>query len=312
MAAGRDPVDAVRAVAGEAVESDASRDRHVYSFHARRRDILMRRTISLLFVAGLVFFVTGCGSDSKSSSGGKTLEFTITNEGCNPAQAATTPGSTKFHVKNDGADNITEFEVLDSANNIVAEKENLTPGLEATFTADLKEGRYTLACPGGTKNPTGTLTVNASGAPASGSAMTGDHDEAGGDCVPAAPASGSGGTATEVKATLSDFKIELDATSAKAGTIELDGTNNGTHPHEIVVVKGVASSALPTDANGQLEEAKLPTGAVIGELEAFSPGKSCSASFALGPASYTLFCNVVGAEEGAHFQNGMVTSFTVS
>jgi len=140
-----------------------------------------------------------------------------------------------------------------------------------------------------------------------------DHDQEGGDCVPATPASGSAsGAATKVKAALSDFKIELDPTSAKAGTVELDGTNNGTHPHEIVVVKGVASSALPTDANGKVDEDKLPADAVIGELEAFSPGKSCSASFALSSGSYTLFCNVVGAEEGAHFQKGMVTSFTVS
>ena len=269
----------------------------------------MRRALSVLSVAGLVFLVTGCGSDSKGSSGAKTLEFTITDEGCNPAQTSTVPGSTNFHVKNTGANSITEFEVLDSTGHIVGEKENLTPGLEGSFTIDLKEGAYTLACPGGTKSPTGTLTVSASGAAASGSA---DHDE-GGDCVPPAPASGSAaGSTTEVKAALSDFKIELDPTAATAGTVELDGTNNGTHPHEIVVVKGVASSALPTDANGKVDEDKLPANAVIGELEAFGPGKSCSASFTLEPGSYTLFCNVVGAEEGAHFQKGMVTSFTVS
>ena len=276
---------------------------------------MTRRTLRLLCVAGLVVFITGCGSDSKSSSGAKTLEFTITDEGCNPAQASTTPGSHNVHVKNDGADNITEFEILDGANNIVAEKENLTPGLEATFTADLKEGSYTLACPGGTKNPTGTLTVSASGQAASGSAM-GGHDAVGGDCVPPAPASGSAAAATdtptEVKAALSDFKIELSPASVSSGTVAVDGTNNGSHPHEIVVVKGVASSALPTDANGKVDEDKLPADTRIGELEAFSPGKSCSASFDLQPGSYTLFCNVVGAEEGAHFQKGMVTSFTVT
>jgi len=175
----------------------------------------MRRVISLISVAGLVFFAAACGSDSKGGSGAKTLEFTITDEGCNPAEASTTPGSTNFHVKNDGADNITEFEVLDSTNKIVGEKENLTPGLEGSFTIDLKDGNYTIACPGGTKNPTGKLTVSANGAAASESGM--HHDEEGGDCVPAAPASGSAGATTEVKATLSDFKIELDPTSTKAG-----------------------------------------------------------------------------------------------
>jgi hypothetical protein len=77
-------------------------------------------------------------------------------------------------------------------------------------------------------------------------------------------------------------------------------------------VKGVAASAMPTDANGKVDEDKLPAGAVIGELEAFSPGKNCSATFELAAGSYTLFCNVVGAEEGSHFQNGMVTTLDVS
>lgn len=272
---------------------------------------MIHRILSVLSVAGLVCVAAACGSDSTSGSHAKTLEFTLTDEGCNPAQATATPGSTNFHVKNDGADNITEFEVLDSTNKIVGEKENLTPGLEGSFTIDLKEGSYTLACPGGTKNPTGPLTVSASGQSATGSAMA--HDEEGGDCVPAAPASGSAsGATTEVKAALSDFQIKLDPASAQAGIVELNGTNNGTHPHEIVVVKGIASNALPTDANGKVDEDKLPAGAVIGELEAFGPGKSCSAGFQLAAGSYTLFCNVVGAEEGAHFQKGMVTSFTVS
>jgi iron uptake system component EfeO len=131
----------------------------------------MRRVVSLMSVTGLVIFVTACGSDSKSGSSAKTLEFTVTDEGCSPSQAGTTPGSTNFHVKNTGADNITEFEVLDSSNKIVGEKENLTPGLEGSFTIDLEEGSYTIACPGGTKNPTGTLTVSATGAPASASAV---------------------------------------------------------------------------------------------------------------------------------------------
>src|SRR5204863_4470892 len=136
-------------------------------------------------------------------------------------------------------------------------------------TADLKDGSYTIWCPGGTKYPSATLTVSASGAAASGSA-TGE----GGDCLSTSSASGA---ATTVGAALSDFKIELTPTTANAGAVEFDATNKGTHPHEIVVVKGIASSALPTDANGKVDEDKLPSGAVMGELEAFSPGKTCGA-----------------------------------
>ena len=243
-------------------------------------------------------------------SGGKTIEVSITDEGCNPAELTAAPGSTNFHVKNAGANNITEFEVLDSAQKIVGEKENLTPGLDGSFTIDLKEGTYTLACPGGSMHATGTLTVSKDGASASGSAMGdhGDHEGAG-ECVPTASASGAAAT---VNANLSDFKIELDRTTVAAGSVQLDGKNLGTHPHEIVVVKGVASNALPTEADGSVDEDKLPAGAKIGELEAFGPGKACGAGFDLAAGTYTLFCNVKGTSEVSHFRNGMVTTLTVS
>jgi uncharacterized cupredoxin-like copper-binding protein len=248
--------------------------------------------------------LAACGSDSHSSSG-KTVEISITDAGCDPAEVTVPPGSTTFHVKNNGADSITEFEVLDSSGKIVGEKENLTPGLSGEFTIDLTEGQYTLACPGGTEHPTGTLTVSASG---SGSADAQGHPDDAADCVP----SGSSDASTaRVAATLSDFKIGLASPTVTNGTIAIDGTNEGTHPHEIVIVKGLPSSDLPTSTDDTVDEDQLPAGAVIGELEAFSPGRSCSATFALEPGQYTLFCNISG-EEGAHFNLGMVTTLTVS
>lgn len=269
---------------------------------------MTRHLAGALGVLALVGSTAACGGGSDVSSGDHTLEFTITDAGCNPATATATPGQTKFHVRNTGANSITEFEVLDSAHTIVGERENLTPGLEGSFTIDLRAGTYILACPGGTENPTGTLTVAAAGAGASSAAHGDEHDMAA-DCVPTASA---GPNATKVDATLSDFKIDLGSTSVKAGAVEIEGTNKGVHPHEIVVVKGVASNALPTDANGAVDEDKLPPGALVGEVEAFGPGRTCSGGFDLPAGSYTLFCNVQGAEEGAHFRNGMVTSLVVS
>lgn len=267
--------------------------------------------VAALAAAGIVVIAAAaCGGGSSVGSGGPTLEFTITDAGCNPFTASAAPGSTTFHVTNTGANNITEFEVLDSASRIVGEKENLTPGLEGSFTVDLKPGAYTLACPGGTEHATGTLTVGASASSARGSAADEHHDnEAAGGCVPTASAPPS---ATKLKATLSDFKIELSPTTIPAGPVELDATNHGMHPHEIVIVKGVASNALPTDANGMVEEDKLPAGSDIGEIEPFKPGLECRGGFTLEAGTYTLFCNVMGAEEGAHFRNGMVATLTVS
>jgi hypothetical protein len=114
-----------------------------------------------------------------------------------------------------------------------------------------------------------------------------------------------------LQATLSDFKIELDRSTIPAGAVSIDGTNKGTHPHEVVVVKGVTGPALPTAADGSVDEDKLPAGALVGELERFTPGNSCSAGLDLTGGSYTLFCNVVGTE-GAHLKLGMVTSLIVT
>ena len=116
------------------------------------RAVLASTTLLIVIAAG------ACGSDTPKA-GGKTVEVALTNEGCDPSDLTIPSGSTTFHVKNNGADSISEFEVLDSSGKIIGEKESLTSGLEGSFTIDLAPGQYTLACPGGTKHPTGTLTV---------------------------------------------------------------------------------------------------------------------------------------------------------
>src|SRR4051794_20074298 len=309
----RDSAPAVCAVAGVGRRAPAQHDGSragndvggVVGHIGREPAALVRRVMSVACAAALIALLAACGSDSKSSSDRKTVEVTITDAGCDPAEVTVPPGSTTFHVKNDGADAVTEFEVIDSTGKIIGEKENLTPGLSGEFTIALSEGQYTLACPGGTEHPTGSLIVSGSG---SGSGDAHGHPDEAAECVP----SGSSEAATaHVAATLSDFKIELASPTVANGSVAIDGTNNGTHPHEIVVVKGVPSADLPTSADGSVDEDRLPAGAMIGEVEAFSPGRSCSATFALDPGTYTLFCNISG-EEGAHFKLGMVTSLTVS
>ena len=256
------------------------------------------------FVA-LVVLISACGGSSPST-GGRTVEVSITDAGCDPFELTLAKGATTFHVKNNGADSITEFEVLDSSNKIVGEKENLTPGLDGRFSIDLVVGQYTLACPGGSQHPTGKLTVTDTGAAAH------DHSTGASEDATACVPSGSSDSPTgHVNAALSDFKIELDNNSVPAGTIALDGTNNGTHPHEMVIVKGIASSALPTEADGAVDEDKIADDASIGEVEAFNSGLACSGAFALTAGTYTIFCNVDGAE-GSHFKKGMVTTITVT
>ena len=83
----------------------------------------------------------------------------LTADGC-PKLITVKPGSVTFKVTNDGADNVSEFEVLQGGK-IVGEVENIAPGLQRSFTLKLKAGDYVTYCPGGDTREKGELTVAA-------------------------------------------------------------------------------------------------------------------------------------------------------
>jgi iron uptake system component EfeO len=91
-------------------------------------------------------------------SGTKIVEVKLTDAGCDPARIEIEAGRTEFEITNDGADKVTEFEVLDG-DKVLGEKENLTPGLSGYFTITLKAGTYRTLCPNGTTAPEGKLVV---------------------------------------------------------------------------------------------------------------------------------------------------------
>jgi iron uptake system component EfeO len=120
--------------------------------------------VALSLAVGLL--LSACGSDPKpsGSSGGsspRTIKVGITDAGCDPQNMTIEGGAVTFEVTNKGTSAVTEYEVL-SGERIIAEKENLTPGLSGSFTLDLDPGVYTLQCPGGSA-PQGTLRVTGAG-----------------------------------------------------------------------------------------------------------------------------------------------------
>ena len=123
----------------------------------------MIRALALVAAAIAVpLILVACGgSDSGSSADTHIVSVTITDEGCEPAAIETVEGSTEFEVRNDGAESVTEFEVLDGTK-ILGEAENVAAGLSREFTLDLTPGTYTTYCPGGTASERGTLTVTSS------------------------------------------------------------------------------------------------------------------------------------------------------
>lgn len=116
--------------------------------------------------------LAGCGNDSGTDASGKarSVAVRLTPDGCAATPASVPAGPVTFRVSNDGADAVTELELL-SGNRILGEKENLAPGLSGSFTLNLKAGSYALSCPGAKKDRTGFTVTRAgtsgqAGAPA--------------------------------------------------------------------------------------------------------------------------------------------------
>src|SRR5215510_8165755 len=121
----------------------------------------MHRISILAAGAALTLAATACGSSSKTSASDANVQkvpFTLTDAGCEPARLELPAGAVTFDVKNDGADAVTEMEVMQDGR-IIGEVENLTPGLSRSFSVTLQPGNYDTVCPNGTTTPKGVLVV---------------------------------------------------------------------------------------------------------------------------------------------------------
>jgi len=238
--------------------------------------------------AALVVLLVGALTVPALAKGPKTVAIGLTDAGC-PKRLTVAAGSVTFAVENEGADAVTEFEVLDGKR-VIGEKENLTPGLSGEFTVDLEPGRYTTLCPNGDRER-GVLVVTgaATGAP-----------------TPTA-------RATKVPVTLTEYAVAPRPATVAAGPVTLVVRNAGGLDHELVVVRSVAP--LPSDANGEADESGVAPADNLGEIEDLTP-KSVT-KFALGdlaPGTYQVFCNLVDKDattEVAHYGKGMHATLTV-
>jgi iron uptake system component EfeO len=118
----------------------------------------MRRTTILAATAVVSLALAGCVTTAKTGSEGGNVQVKLTDAGCDPAQLELPAGPATFEVTNDGADAVTEFEIL-AGSRVLGELENLTPVLSGTFSLTLKPGTFTTACPGGKTAAEGKLIV---------------------------------------------------------------------------------------------------------------------------------------------------------
>jgi uncharacterized cupredoxin-like copper-binding protein len=126
-------------------------------------------------------------------------------------------------------------------------------------------------------------------------------------------ACGGGGGGT-VSVTLQEFSIAQDPATLDAGEVIFEAANEGPDDvHEFVVFRtDLGPADLPTDENG----AVIETGEgveLIGEIEDIAVGETKNVTLELDAGNYVFICNVWDeAEQEAHYQEGMRTTFTVS
>ena len=99
----------------------------------------------------------------------------------------------------------------------------------------------------------------------------------------------------------------LDESSADAGDLTFDVTNDAEQPHEFVIFKtDVNEDAMPTDDEGNVDEEGEGV-ELVDEIEDIEAGSTQSLTVTLDAGNYVFICNLPG-----HYAQGMHTSFTAS
>lgn len=110
-----------------------------------------------------------------------------------------------------------------------------------------------------------------------------------------------------IDVTVSDFKVEPAETSAAAGELTFDITNDAEQTHEFVIFKtDLAPDALPVGDDGDVDEEGEGV-EHIDEIEDITGGSTQSLTVSLDAGNYVFICNLPG-----HYDQGMHAAFTVS
>lgn len=113
-------------------------------------------------------------------------------------------------------------------------------------------------------------------------------------------------TPKTLTATLSEFRIDANATKLAAGEVTFAITNKGTVTHEFVIMKtDLKADALPKNGDGEVDE-KGEGIAPVDEVEDIAAGTSGRLIVNLQPGNYVFLCNLPG-----HYLGGMHGSFSV-
>lgn len=121
--------------------------------------------VAALLSAGLL--AAACSNSQAPSAGDQqatAVKVELSDAGCTPTPATVPSGPVNFAVTNSASSKVTEAE-LQGSGKILAEKENVTAGLDGSFSLRLDPGTYSVYCPGAAKD-TWTFTVSGNGSAA--------------------------------------------------------------------------------------------------------------------------------------------------
>jgi uncharacterized cupredoxin-like copper-binding protein len=124
-------------------------------------------------------------------------------------------------------------------------------------------------------------------------------------CSSSSSSSSSAGGSDDggVAATEKDFEIDLASSTAPAGSVTFNISNEGPSIHEFVIIKtDQAPDALPVK-DGEVDEDQLQ---VVDEQEDIAPSTTGVLTTNLDAGAYVIICNIPG-----HYQQGMHAAFTV-
>lgn len=108
-----------------------------------RRLAILAVPLALLAAAGCQKVATGTDTPED-----RNVAITIADSGCTTDRAEISAGPATFKVTNKDAKVVNEAELVNAEGRILGERENLTPGLSASFSLNLDAGDYTIYCPG--------------------------------------------------------------------------------------------------------------------------------------------------------------------
>jgi uncharacterized cupredoxin-like copper-binding protein len=106
----------------------------------------------------------------------------------------------------------------------------------------------------------------------------------------------------DLAVTMKDYRVELNVTTLKAGTVKIGVKNAGGMEHSFELIKtDLAFDKLPTDANAKAREDGL-----VKQVKSIAVGKVATLTADLAAGKYVVICNVAG-----HYQLGMRAALTV-